>query len=120
MESYTFFVSGSRQKSRTRTGPGFSALFSRHNFHHTKGNRNRGRELLAFMRCKRFLPWLGALGALEMASLGYAQDPQQGSSSKPSDAAAPSAAKKSGKPGQSYTCSHKNCAGAPEVVPLHL
>src|SRR5437667_239486 len=74
MESYNFFVSGSRQKSRTRTGPGFSALFSRHNFHHTKGNRNRGRELLAFMRCKRFLPWLAALGVLEMASLGDAQE----------------------------------------------
>src|SRR2546429_720863 len=44
MESYNFFVSGSRQKSRTRTGPGFSALFSRHNFHHTKGNRNRDRK----------------------------------------------------------------------------
>src|SRR6266566_2295738 len=90
MESYNFFVSGSRQKSRTRTGPGFSALFSRHNFHHTNGNRNRGRELLAFMRCKRFLPWL----------------------------AAPAAAKKSDKPGKSDTDSAKNAPDQPKWDPL--
>jgi tetratricopeptide (TPR) repeat protein len=45
------------------------------------------------MRFKSFVPWLAALGVLEMASLGYAQDRQQESSSKPPDAAAP--AKKS-------------------------
>ena len=70
------------------------------------------------MRCKRFLPWLAALGVLEMASLGYAQDPQQGSSSKPPDAAAPAAAKKSDKPGKSDTDSAKNAPDQPKWDPL--
>jgi tetratricopeptide (TPR) repeat protein len=62
------------------------------------------------MRFKSFVPWLAALGVLEMASLGYAQDRQQESSSKPPDAAAP--AKKSD------TDSAKNAPDQPKWDPL--
>ena len=70
------------------------------------------------MRFKRFLPCLAALAALEMASLGYAEDPQQESSSKPPDAAAPAAAKKSDKPAKSNTDSAKNAPDQPKWDPL--
>ncbi len=46
------------------------------------------------MRFGRHLSLLATLGVLLMASMGRAQDPQQESSSKPPDAAAPSPAKK--------------------------
>jgi tetratricopeptide (TPR) repeat protein len=69
------------------------------------------------MRFKGLFPWLATLGLLEMASLGYAQDPQQESSSKPPDAAAP-AAKKSDKSAKSSTDSAKNAPDQPKWDPL--
>jgi tetratricopeptide (TPR) repeat protein len=68
------------------------------------------------MRFKSFVASLAALGVLAMASLGHAQDPQQESSSKPPDAAAP--AKKSDKPAKSNTDSAKNAPDQPKWEPL--
>ena len=68
------------------------------------------------MRCKSFVPWLAALGVLEIAFMGYAQGRQQESSSKPPDAAAP--AKKSDKPSKSNTDSTKNATDQPKWDPL--
>ena len=70
------------------------------------------------MRCKRFIPWLAALGVLQMASLGYGQDPQQESSSKPPDAGAPASAKKSDKPAKSNPDSAKSAPDQPKWDPL--
>ncbi len=70
------------------------------------------------MRFKSFIPWLAALGVLEMASMGYAQDPQQESSSKPPDAAAPASAKKSDKPAKANTDSAKDAPDQPKWDPL--
>ena len=70
------------------------------------------------MRCKRFIPWLAALGVLQMASLGYGQDPQQESSSKPPDAGAPASAKKSDKPAKPNADSTKNAPDQPKWDPL--
>lgn len=70
------------------------------------------------MRFKRFIPSLVALGVLQMASVGYGQDPQQESSSKPPDGAAPASAKKSDKPAKSNTDSTKDAPDQPKWDPL--
>ena len=70
------------------------------------------------MRFKSFIPWLAALAVLEIASMGYAQDRQQESSSKPPDAAAPAPGKKSDKPAKSDSDSAKNAPDQPKWDPL--
>jgi tetratricopeptide (TPR) repeat protein len=63
-----------------------------------------------------FVPWLAVLGALLMAGSGYAQDPQQESSSKPPDAATPTPAKKPDKPNKDSAT--KNAPDQPMWDPL--
>jgi len=63
-----------------------------------------------------FVPWLAVLGALWMAGSGYAQDPQQESSSKPTDAAAPTPAKKPDKSNKDSAT--KNAPDQPKWDPL--
>jgi tetratricopeptide (TPR) repeat protein len=70
------------------------------------------------MRFKRCIPWLAALGVLQMASAGYARDAQQESSSKPPDAATPASAKKSDKPPKSNSDSAKDVPDQPKWDPL--
>lgn len=70
------------------------------------------------MRFKRFIPWLAALGVLQMAPVAYGQDPQQESSSKPPDAGAPASAKKSDKPAKSHPDSANNPPDQPKWDPL--
>ena len=70
------------------------------------------------MRFKRFIPWLVALGVLEMASTGYGQDPQQESPSKPPEAGAPAPVKKNDKPAKSNTDSTKTAPDQPKWDPL--
>ena len=70
------------------------------------------------MRFKKCIPWLAVLGVLRMASLGYAQDAQQESSSKPPDTAAPASAKKSDKPSKSNSDSANNAPDQPKWDPL--
>ncbi len=71
------------------------------------------------MRFGRFISLLAALGVLLMASLGHAQDPQQESSSKPPETAAPAPAKpvnKSNKPNKDSAT--KNAPDQPAWDPL--
>lgn len=70
------------------------------------------------MRCKRFMPWFAALGVLLVACMGYAQDPQQESPSKPPDAASPASTKKPDKAAKSNTDSAKDAADQPKWDPL--
>ena len=70
------------------------------------------------MRGKRFIPWLVALGVLSMASVGYAQDAPQESSSKAPDTAAPASARKSDKPPKSNADSANNAPDQPKWDPL--
>ena len=71
------------------------------------------------VRSARFISWLTALGVLFIAGLGYAQEPQQESSSKPPDAGAPTSAKKPDKPAKSNTDSAtKNAPDQPPWDPL--
>jgi tetratricopeptide (TPR) repeat protein len=69
----------------------------------------------------RLIPWLAALGVLLMAGSGYAQDPQQESSSKPQDASAPAPAKKADKSSKDSTnkdSATKNAPDQPKWDPL--
>jgi tetratricopeptide (TPR) repeat protein len=91
-------------------------LFSRYNFHHTRANRKRGRERVSPIRLARLIPWLSALGVLLIASLAYAQNPQQESSSKPPDAASPAPAKKADK--SKKDSATKNAPDQPAWDPL--
>ena len=70
------------------------------------------------MRLKKCIPWLAVLGVLRIVSVGYAQDAQQESSSKPPDAAAPASAKKSDKPSKPDSDSAKNAPDQPKWDPL--
>ncbi len=68
------------------------------------------------MRFGRHLSLLATLGVLLMASMGRAQEPQQESSSKPPDAAAPSRAKKPDKSNKDSAT--KNAPDQPKWDPL--
>lgn len=59
-----------------------------------------------------FVPWLAVLGALGMAGSGYAQDPQQESSSKPADTSAP--ARKTDKSSRDSTNKDSATKNAPD------
>ena len=68
-----------------------------------------------------FVPWLSVLGILLMAASGYAQDPQQESSSKPPDTPASASAKKTDKPGRDSAnkdSATKNAPDQPKWDPL--
>ncbi len=68
-----------------------------------------------------FVPWLAAVGLLLMSGSVYAQDPQQESSSKPQDSAAPAPAKKADKSSRDATnkdSATKNAPGQPTWDPL--
>lgn len=70
-------------------------------------------------RFARSASFVAALGVLLMASMGHAQEPQQESSSKPPDAAAPAPAKKQDKTNKSNKDSAtKNAPDQPMWDPL--